>query len=62
MSNQFPRGKLCEGDEGALALSVGVRDKTIVIDFGKDLSWLGMPKDQAISFANVIIAKANQIK
>jgi hypothetical protein len=61
MSDQYPRGKLCEGDQGALNLTVGIRDRTVVIDFGKDLSWIGMPKDQAISFANVILAKANQL-
>jgi hypothetical protein len=61
MSDQYPRGKLCEGDQGALNLTVSIRDKTVVIDFGKDLSWIGMPREQAISFANMILAKANQL-
>jgi hypothetical protein len=61
MSDQYPRGKFCESDEGVLSMTIGIRDKTVIIDFGKDLSWIGMPKEQAISFANVILAKANQL-
>jgi hypothetical protein len=57
----YPRGKLCEGDEGQLEMRLGVQDKTVVLDFGKDLSWLGFSKDEAIAFGQAIINKAKEI-
>jgi hypothetical protein len=58
-NDQFPRAKLCNG----------LRDKTIIvddegtlcfkIDFGKEVVWMGLPKEQATAFANLILARAN---
>lgn len=62
MKNNYPRGKLNDSDEGALMIAIKVQDKTLIIDFGKDISWLGMDKFQAIEFGKMIIEKANSIK
>lgn len=62
MRDQFPRGKLCENDEGQLTLRICVKDKTVIIDFGKDLNWIGFDKQGAIEFAQTIIKRANEIK
>lgn len=58
---KYPRGKLSDDDEGAVRIAIGVRDKTLVIDFGKDLSWIGMGKAEAIEFANAIIKRAEEL-
>lgn len=59
MTNQYPRGKLSEDDEGVLEIKIAERDNTIIIDFGKPVVWLGMPVDQAESFANLILAECS---
>lgn len=62
MTDQYPRGKLNDSDEGALKISLNVIDKTVVIDFGKEITWLGMSKQEAIELAKIIIERANEIK
>ena len=62
MNNKYPRGKLRNDDEGALLIRITSEDKTVIIDFGKTIRWLGLDKDAAIQFANCIINKANEIK
>lgn len=62
MDDQYPRGKLRDDDEGAFAIRIGVRDRTVVIDFGKPIAWFGMDHDKAVEFANRILARAAEIK
>lgn len=57
----FPQGKLNGTDEGELRFAVGEEGGNVVIRFGGTVSWLGMPPEQAVSFAEVLIAKARQI-
>lgn len=61
MENYYPRGKFNDADEGALAMTIEIKDKTIILDFGKQLSWVGFDKNTAIVFANILISKANEI-
>lgn len=61
MKNKYPRGKLNNSDEGELAIAISVQDKTIIIDFGKDVKWLGLDKATAISLAMTLMNKANKI-
>lgn len=61
MPNNYPRGKFCDDDEGELAVAIGVKDKTVIIDFNKEVAWIGMDKAGAIGFANAILEKANSI-
>ncbi len=60
-NKKYPRGKLSDSDEGALAIEIKVKDKTVVIDFGKDISWIGMDKTMALQLAMSIISKAQSI-
>lgn len=62
MTDQFPRGKLSEHDEGALEFRIGVVDKTIIIDFGKPVFSIGLDYDSAVNLANVILKRAIQIR
>jgi hypothetical protein len=57
-TKDFPRGKLNQHDEGGLMLAIGVKDKTVMIDFGTPTMWIGLDKHTAIQFANSILEKA----
>lgn len=60
--NKYPRGKLNEDDEGQLEIAIVVKDKTIIIDFGKPIAWIGLDKDSAMNLVALIIDKVNSIK
>jgi len=49
--------KLHKGDEGELIFQMGMMpdNKTFVINFGKDVSWIGMTKQEAFEFAKEIM-------
>ncbi len=42
----FPRGKLVREDEGELQMAIALLPdkKTLLIDFGKPVAWLGLGK------------------
>jgi hypothetical protein len=61
MADQFPRGKLNADDDGAIQTRIGVQDKTLIIDFGKPVVWIGLDKQGAIDFANTILKRAAEI-
>jgi hypothetical protein len=58
ISERYPRGKLRDDDEGALDITIGLRDNTVIIDFGKDVKWIGMSRPQAQEFALRILRLA----
>jgi hypothetical protein len=59
-TNDFPRGKLNDSDEG-LQIAIAGRDKTVIVAFGTPTAWIGLDKHTAIAFANSILEKANSI-
>lgn len=54
---QFPSGKIVPSDEGALTLRMGIKEasgtagRTLIVDFGKDVSWIGFDKQSGTKFA-----------
>ena len=59
-TGEYPEGKLGNDDEGAIRLAVAhTRDGLVRIDFGKPVAWLAMSAEQARSFGQLLIAKAN---
>jgi hypothetical protein len=52
----FPEGKIKNDDEGALAFRIATdpEKKIVVIDFGKQVTWLGLPKAEALGLANLL--------
>lgn len=60
-TGDFPRGKFSEDDEGALQLGIGVKDRTLIIDFGKPVVWIGLDYDTAVQFAETILRRAKEI-
>lgn len=62
-TGKFPQGQLGPDDEGALNIGIAVDSHgTIILNFGKECSWIGMPQAQAIEFAKLILRKAGAKK
>jgi hypothetical protein len=62
-TGEFPHGSLGPHDEGAVQMAVAHDSKGLVhINFGKDLSWLAMPPEQAVDFARLILHHAGAKK
>ncbi len=59
--DKYPSGKLNENDEGALYIRIFNQDKNLIIDFGKQIAWIGINKQHALELANIIIKEANLI-
>ena len=62
MTDQYPRGKLNADDEGELQMKIGVRDKTVILDFGKQVVWIGMDYHTAMNLAANIMKNARKIE
>lgn len=54
-TGEFSDGKLNEHDEGELQLLVSSNEQFIRLDFGKRVTWIALPKPQAVEFATVIL-------
>ena len=54
-TGKFPQGKLNQDDEGELRLAVSSAGDLVRIDFGKAITWLAMPPDEAIEFGKILI-------
>jgi hypothetical protein len=50
------------GDEGEIGVACYIRDGHIVLDFGKDLSWLAMHADHARVVAHTLLKKADELE
>jgi hypothetical protein len=58
-TGDFPRGKLNAEDEGGLQIGIAKdHDGVIVINFGTEVSWIGLDQASAISFAKHILKHA----
>ena len=62
-TGEFPRGKIHESDEGAFNMRIGKSpDGTVIIDFGKPITWLGLEPDIAAEFAQKILKVAGRVQ
>lgn len=57
-TGDYPHGKLNPTDEGGLTIAIGNEGDTVVIRFGKKIAWIGLPPDQAVTFAMTILKRA----
>lgn len=59
----YPQGRVSAEDDGELAFAISAdRDKKIVvIDFGKNVNWIGLPPEQAVQLAQMLINKAREV-
>lgn len=60
-TGEFPRGKFNADDEGALMMGVAVKDRTVIVNFGKPVAWLGLDKQTALALADIIRKYAESI-
>ena len=59
-TGKFPRGKLHESDEGELRIGVTVKQGTVIVVFGKEVAWLGLPPQVARDLAASLIERADE--
>ncbi len=59
-TGRFPRGKLHDSDEGELRIGVTVKSGTVIVAFGKEVSWLGLTPQIARDLAEALIARADE--
>lgn len=57
-TNTYPRGKMSPSDEGGLMMGITNWNGRVIIDFGKPVRSVGFTKQEAIAFAEMIIARA----
>lgn len=59
----FPRGKLNEDDEGGLQLAVASdkSSKTVIVDFGKPVVWIGLGPEEALALAAMLERRAKEL-
>ena len=59
----FPHGKLNEDDEGALnvGISVDTVSQTLILQFGKPISWLGLDKATTLRLVDLLISRAEEL-
>jgi len=63
-TGKFPRGKIDRLDEGQIKFAIAADHdtKTVLINFGKSIAWLGMTSDEAIDLGNLLRDKGIEIK
>lgn len=49
-------------DEGDLEMKVYVKGSKLIIDFGKDLSWLGFNAEDVDNLINLLTVKRKEMK
>ena len=59
----YSEGRLKPSDDGDIAFAIAAdREKGVVIlDFGKQVSWLGMRPKDAVALAEKLIEKAREV-
>lgn len=61
-TGDFPKGKLNEDDEGGLQIVVTHDEGVVKVAFGKPTAWLGLPPEEAVQLAGLIVKHAMDLK
>lgn len=63
-TGEFPKGKLCDTDEGGINVAIGTNkdNNRIIIVFGEPTSWIGMTKKEAVKLANDLLKRSEDLK
>ena len=59
-TGKFPGGKLRPDDGGEVGIAIGVEQGNVALYFGDPVTWLAMPPQMAVEFAEAVIAKARE--
>jgi len=60
-TGDYPQGKLNETDEIILAIATDEKAGKVIINFAKEVAWVGMSAKQAKGFGELLIMHANQL-
>jgi len=60
-TGQFPDGKIDPNDEGELKLAIGIQNNNVILDFGTQVMWIGLGKEDALAIAESLIKHANML-
>lgn len=44
-----------------MQFAIGIKDKTVMLEFGKPVAWLGLDKATALQLGALLIAKARAL-
>lgn len=61
-SGDYPRGRLNPQDKGALTLALYFHGDALVIDFGKEVTWIGMGREELRGLIAVLQDKLKQME
>ena len=61
-TGDYPRGQLNPHDEGALKVAIGHESGVVRLDFGEPTAWIGLPPDEALTLAAVLVSHATALK
>lgn len=53
--------KLKPEDEGTLQIAIAQDGDCVILDFGKEVKWIGMPPQIAVGLAEALIQRAQEI-
>lgn len=54
------KGKLCEGNCGELTMAVAHQDGAVILEFGTQVAWIGLPPQIARQLAQALIEHATR--
>ena len=63
-TDQFPQGRLNPNDKGEIRMAIfpDEESRVIIMEFGVELSWIGMPPGQAREMGEALIRHANEME
>lgn len=60
-TGEYPHGTTGPEDQGGLKAAVYIRANRLFINFGKQLSWLALTKQEALAFGSGLVQKAKEM-
>lgn len=61
-NRQYPNGRLCGDDDGALTYGIAISSKTVIINFFKPVKWIGLDEDSAYQLLTGLANHLAQLK
>ena len=61
-TKKFPQGKINKDDEGEIQFGVRHDHAHVILDFGKQVTWLGMDPGLARQLGALLIKHADQVE
>ncbi len=60
----FPEGRLNRQDQGELAYAVATDpvNQVVIINFGKPVVWVGLPKNELLALVELLTEKAKELR